>query len=74
MQPVAERHGDRVEIVLCGCARDDLRRACLGVCARRFGEGGWRVCEERFRPRMVSRAGRVRLWEGRFELERGDAV
>lgn len=66
---VEERAG-RVAVVLAGCRRDELRRAATRVCAKRFGAGEWCVCEERFRPTMLSRAGSVRLWEGRFELER----
>ena len=70
MLMAVERHEDRVDVVLCGCARDELRQACLRVCAKRFGDGQWRVCEERFRPAMVRRTGSVRLWEARLELER----
>jgi hypothetical protein len=67
----AARKGDeRVDLVVSGCRRDDLRRCALRECTRRFGAGEWCVCEERFRPAMVSRAGSVRLWEGRFELTR----
>ncbi len=66
----AERHDDdRVCLVLGGCRRDELRHAALCSCEKRFGAGGWRVCDEQFRPAMVSRTGTVRLWEGRFELE-----
>jgi hypothetical protein len=67
------RADERVGVVLAGCRRDELRRAALRTCARRFGAGEWRVCEEDFRPTMVSRTGAVRLWEGRFELERSPA-
>ena len=65
-----EERGGVVDAVLAGCRRDELRRAAARACARRFGAGEWRVCEEHFRPTMVTRAGSVRLWEGRFELER----
>ena len=67
---VAEQRDDRVGLVLGGCGRDELRRAAVRVCARRFGPSDWRVSEESFRPTMVSRTGSVRLWEGRFELVR----
>ena len=66
---VEQRRG-RVDIVVGGVRRDDLRRAALRVCGERFGAGEWHVCEEHFRPTMLSRAGGVRLWEGRFGLER----
>jgi hypothetical protein len=65
-----DRREDRVELVLGGCRRDELRRAAVRACTRRFGAGDWRVRGEEFRPAMVSRGGSVRLWEGRFELER----
>jgi hypothetical protein len=66
----AEQRDGRVRLVLGGCRRDELRRAACQACVRSFGAGEWRVCEERFRPTMVSRTGSVRLWEGRFELAR----
>jgi len=70
MVVAVEQRRDRVGVVLGGCRRDELRRAAVRVCGERFGAGEWRVCDESFRPTMVSRAGSVRLWEGRFELER----
>ena len=70
MVVAVEEQDGRVGVVLAGCRRDELRRAAGRVCAKRFGAGEWRVCPECFQPRMVSRSGSVRLWEGRFELER----
>ena len=67
---LAEQRDDRVELILGGCHRDDLRKAALEVCERRFGAGAWRVSGEHFRPTMVRNTGSVRLWEGRFELTR----
>lgn len=66
----AERHADRVGLVLGGCRRDGLRRAAVRVCAERFGTGEWHVSDETYRPAMRGRNGSVRLWEGRFELTR----
>lgn len=65
-----QEHDGCVDLVLGGCRRDELRRAAVRFCTQRFGAGPWRVCGERFRPAMVSRGGSVRLWEGRFELDR----
>jgi hypothetical protein len=66
----AEQKDERVRLVLGGCRRDELRRAAVDVCARRYGAGEWHVAEESFRPTMVRLTGSVRLWEGRFELTR----
>jgi hypothetical protein len=70
MMLASEQHAERIELVLGGCRRDELRRAAVRACVRRAGPGEWRIREERFRPTMVSRAGSVRLWEGRFEMAR----
>ncbi len=56
--------------MLGGLRRDELRRAAVRVCVKRYGAGAWRVDRESFRPTMVGRTGSVRLWQGRFELER----
>jgi hypothetical protein len=70
MVVAVEQRRDRVDIVVGGCRRDELRRAAVRACGKRFGPGEWRVCEEHFRPTLLTHAGSVRLWEGRFELER----
>lgn len=70
MVVASERHDDRVGLVLEGCRRDELRREAVRVCVRRFGAGEWQVSEESFRPTVLSHAGSVRLWQGRFELVR----
>jgi hypothetical protein len=64
-----QQHDNLVGVVLAGCERDQLRRAAFRLCTKRFGAREWRLREESFRPAMVSGGGRVRLWEGYFELE-----
>lgn len=61
---------DRVAITAYGSRRTDLRRAAISACHRKCGEGNWQICNEAFCPYMTSRGGRVRLWQGQFELER----
>jgi hypothetical protein len=62
---------DRVAITAYGSRRTDLRRAALRECHRQCGNDNWRICSETFCPYMTSSGGRVRLWQGQFELERG---
>ena len=56
-------------IVVCGFCPRDLRRCAEGEC-RRLGKADWQVVGETISPKMVTLGGRVRLWEGRYEVAR----
>lgn len=64
---VVEREENRVEVVLLGLARNEMRRRALSECRSALGDQGVELHGEAFRPRLVSISGRVRLWEGSFE-------
>jgi hypothetical protein len=53
-----------------GFSAQDLRRCVNRDCLASMGETGWQIVGETIVPRMVSLGGRVRLWEGRFEVAR----
>ena len=61
----------RQTMVVCGLCRDDLRRCVERDCRRSFGESGWQIVGETISPRLTTLGGRVRLWEGRFEVACG---
>ena len=70
MTVLVRQLGDRAAITAYGSRRTDLRLAAVRACRRKCGDGNWRICDESFCPYMTSSAGRVRLWQGQFELER----
>jgi hypothetical protein len=55
-------------VVVCGLNACDMRKCAIKNCCKLYGEANWEVAEEVIQPRMVSLGGRVRLYEGRFEL------
>ena len=63
-----ERPDASDEIVVRAFCRDDLPAAAARRCRERFPDGRWQLGEPVVRPCMTSLAGRVRLWEGRFEV------
>lgn len=65
---MGERSGEPVEIVVRALSPAGLRAQSARVCRQRFPAGGWRLSEPVVRPCLVSLGGRVRLWEGRFEV------
>ena len=66
----ASTSGTEASIVLRGLSPRELRRQAIRECERRLGAGS-RFTEERIVPCMVSLGGRVRLYEGRFQVSRG---
>ncbi len=71
MATVADQSAEHREtVVVRGFSAQDLRRCVNRDCRASMGETGWQIVGETIVPRMVSLGGRVRLWEGRFEVAR----
>jgi hypothetical protein len=56
-------------VVVCGFSACDMRKCAIRNCCKLYGQANWHVTEEVIEPRMISLGGRVRLYEGRFQLE-----
>jgi hypothetical protein len=54
---------ERIELKLRGFSPRELHERAEGECAKRFGEAGWQICEERCKPCLISLGGHVRLYE-----------